>query len=143
SYVAASVLSTAWLLVFQFILVGRYRGPSGIPYPRLYAEKAEMEADPKAYVFNCVQREALGQTLENLPILLSTTLITSLKYPIFAASALGLWSLARVGYTLGYATGNPNKVGPYPHPHEFVIVSTDETTAHEHLERVALSHRAL
>jgi len=67
-----------------------------------------MDADPKAYVFNCVQR-AHQNTLENLPILLSTTLITSIKYPIFAASALGLWSLARVGYTLGYATGNPKK----------------------------------
>ncbi|KAJ7507312.1 hypothetical protein B0H11DRAFT_2219130 [Mycena galericulata] len=108
SYVAGAVLSTVFLLLFQTSTVIKYRGLSGIKYPRVYAEKAEMDANPNAILFNCAQR-AHQNTLENLPMLYSMTLITSLKYPILAASALALWSLARVGYTLGYTTGQPHK----------------------------------
>ncbi|KAJ7859585.1 hypothetical protein B0H13DRAFT_2075042 [Mycena leptocephala] len=108
SYVAAAVLSTVFLLVGQTRVVSKARARSGVEYPRAYADKAEMEANENAVRFNCAQR-AHQNTLENLPMLYSMTLITSLKYPVLAASALGLWSLARVGYTLGYSSGNPKK----------------------------------
>ncbi|KAJ7135481.1 hypothetical protein C8R43DRAFT_1021235 [Mycena crocata] len=108
SYVAGAVLSTVFLLLGQTYAVIKYRGLSRIAYPRVYADKAEMDANPNAVVFNCAQR-AHQNTLENLPMLYSMTLITALKYPTLAASALGLWSLARVSYTLGYTTGNPKK----------------------------------
>ncbi|KAJ6610455.1 hypothetical protein B0H10DRAFT_409398 [Mycena sp. CBHHK59/15] len=108
SYVAAALLSTVFLLLGQTVTVGKYRYRSGIPYPRAYAEKAEMDASPNAVLFNCAQR-AHQNTLENLPLMYIMTLLTSVKYPILGASALGLWSLARIGYTLGYTTGNPNK----------------------------------
>ena len=39
-----------------------------------------------------------------------STFIVGLKYPIFAASACGLWTFSRIFYTLGYTTGNPSKV---------------------------------
>ncbi|KAJ6591156.1 membrane-associated proteins in eicosanoid and glutathione metabolism [Mycena vulgaris] len=107
-YLAGAFLSTVVLLLGQTAVAVKSRGPSGVTYPRAYAEKAEMEANPAAVRFNCAQR-AHANTLENLPMLYTMTLITALKYPVLAASALGLWSVARVGYTLGYATGNPNK----------------------------------
>ncbi|KAF7292818.1 Carboxypeptidase [Mycena indigotica] len=134
TYVAASFLATVWVLIGQTYLVVRYRGPSGVAYPRLYAEKAEMEANPHAHVFNCIQRLWLVfpsinllqlQTLEYLPIFFTTsvmllvrsslsqlnrTLLTSLKYPRLASCLLGTWAAARIGFTIGYATGNPQKV---------------------------------
>lgn len=39
-----------------------------------------------------------------------STLLTALKFPVFAATALGFWSLSRVSYTRGYITGDPKKV---------------------------------
>ncbi|KAJ6511420.1 hypothetical protein C8R47DRAFT_734141 [Mycena vitilis] len=107
-YVAAAVISTVYLLAFQTSQVVKYRGISGVKYPRMYADNAEMAANPNAVKFNCAQR-AHQNTLENLPMLYSMALVTSLKYPVLGASALGLWSLARVGYTLGYVTGDPKK----------------------------------
>ncbi|KAJ7326302.1 hypothetical protein DFH08DRAFT_885367 [Mycena albidolilacea] len=108
SYVAAAVLSTIYVLVFQVLNVVKYRGLAGIKYPRVYADEKEMAANINALKFNCAQR-AHQNTLEYLPLLVSATLITALKYPTLAASALGLWSFSRVGYTLGYTTGDPNK----------------------------------
>ncbi|KAJ7099717.1 membrane-associated proteins in eicosanoid and glutathione metabolism [Mycena epipterygia] len=107
-YLAGAVLSTVFVLLGQTWAVVRLRGPSGVRYPRAYADKAEMEANPNALKFNCAQR-AHQNTLENLPMLYSMTLITSLKYPMLAASALGLWSVTRIGYTIGYNTGDPKK----------------------------------
>jgi hypothetical protein len=66
------------------------------------------------------------------------TLITSLKYPVLAASALGLWSLARVGYTLGYSSGNPKKVSASMLKQ---IRGPDASTAHQRLEHIPLSDR--
>ncbi|KAJ6481757.1 hypothetical protein C8R45DRAFT_1002945, partial [Mycena sanguinolenta] len=66
SYVAASLLSSVFLLTWQGIKVGGARKAANIAYPRLYAEKAEMDASPAALKFNCVQR-AHANTLENVP----------------------------------------------------------------------------
>lgn len=44
-----------------------------------------------------------------LMVLHHSTILTALKYPIFASSALGIWSISRIGYTRGYLTGNPAK----------------------------------
>jgi glutathione S-transferase len=107
-YVAASILSTVFLTTVQGGIVGSYRKAAGIKYPRAYAEKAEMEANRAALQFNCAQR-AHQNTLEVLPTVLTTTLLTALQWPTFAASALGVWSAARVLYTLGYVTGDPDK----------------------------------
>lgn len=107
-YVGASLLSTVFVLVGQGITVGRWRKRSGIKYPQLYADKAEAAASKDAMIFNCAQR-AHQNTLENIPVVYVTTLITGLKYPHLAAGACALWSLSRIGYTRGYLSGNPDK----------------------------------
>ncbi|KAJ7093958.1 membrane-associated proteins in eicosanoid and glutathione metabolism [Mycena belliarum] len=108
-YLAGAFLSSALLLVWQgMTVVGGARKRSGVEYPRAYAEKAEMEANPAAVLFNCAQR-AHQNTLENLPIIYVMTLITALQRPTLAAGALGLWVVGRVGYTLGYVTGTAKR----------------------------------
>ncbi|KAJ7757074.1 hypothetical protein B0H16DRAFT_1885787 [Mycena metata] len=107
-YVAGAFLSTVLVLLYQTRTVGKYRHLAGVEYPRAYAEKEEMKANPNAVLFNCAQR-AHQNTLENLPMLLIGTVITSLKYPQAAAAALTVWSISRVGYTVGYITGTPKK----------------------------------
>eukprot|EP00753_Platysulcus_tardus_P022691 PLAT9902.1.p3 GENE.PLAT9902.1~~PLAT9902.1.p3 ORF type:complete len:152 (+),score=18.85 PLAT9902.1:2-457(+) len=108
TYVVASTFSPVWLLLWQSIAVGRARRAAGIKYPQLYAEKAEADASRQAMVFNCVQR-AHQNTLEYLPVALIGTLVTGLRRPLLAASLMGAWTLGRVLYTLGYASGDPEK----------------------------------
>jgi glutathione S-transferase len=107
-YITAAILSTAFVLIGQAAVVAKTRRVAGIKYPQLYAEKAEAEASKDAYRFNCAQR-AHQNTLEYFPIILTTTLVTSLKFPILAAAACGLWSFSRIAYTRGYTTGDPAK----------------------------------
>lgn len=42
--------------------------------------------------------------------MITSTLIVGLKYPYLAAGVCGVWTLARVVYTIGYSTGDPKKV---------------------------------
>ncbi|EPT01602.1 membrane-associated proteins in eicosanoid and glutathione metabolism [Fomitopsis schrenkii] len=108
AYPAAALVSTFWLTVFQTVNVGRARGRAKIPYPQLYAEKAEAAESKEANKFNCAQR-AHQNTLEYLPLIITGTLITSLKYPILAAAACGTWAASRFVYTIGYSSGDPAK----------------------------------
>ncbi|KAG1902732.1 uncharacterized protein F5891DRAFT_1143277 [Suillus fuscotomentosus] len=107
-YVAAGLVSTAWVLGWQALVVGGHRKKSGIKYPQLYAEKAEADASKEALLFNCAQR-AHQNTIEHMPIIIVTTLTTSMRHPVLAGYACGLWALSRVLYTLGYTTGDPVK----------------------------------
>ncbi|KIJ09631.1 hypothetical protein PAXINDRAFT_172428 [Paxillus involutus ATCC 200175] len=108
AYVGAALVSTVWLITWQAITVSGYRKKSGIEYPRLYAEKAEAQASQAAHLFNCAQR-AHQNTLEHMPLILTTTLVTAVKYPLLAAAACAFWSFTRVLYTVGYTTGDPAK----------------------------------
>ncbi|CAK5278362.1 unnamed protein product [Mycena citricolor] len=96
------------MLIYQINLVVKARRKSNIQYPRAYAEKAEIEASPEAMAFNCAQR-AHQNTLENIPMIYTSTLITSIKYPVFSSAMLTIWSLSRVAYAAGYSSGNPQK----------------------------------
>ncbi|OCH96439.1 membrane-associated proteins in eicosanoid and glutathione metabolism [Obba rivulosa] len=107
-YPVATVTSVFWLTTWQMIKVGRARKAANIPYPQVYADKAEAAASPQAQVFNCAQR-AHQNTLENLPTVLFSTLILGLKHPVYAASLCGVWTVFRVFYTIGYSTGDPKK----------------------------------
>lgn len=98
-YVVAATFTPVWLLIWQ---------SNAVKYPQLYAEKSVAEASRTAHVFNCVQR-AHQNTLESLPIAVIGTLVTGLRFPILAASLMGTWTLARVLYTRGYATGDPDE----------------------------------
>jgi len=108
AYPAAALVSVFWLNAFQTINVGRARKRAKIPYPQLYAEKAEAAASKDAIVFNCKQR-AHQNTLEYLPTIITGTLVTSLRYPVLAAAACGIWVASRFPYTIGYSTGDPEK----------------------------------
>ncbi|KAH7920361.1 membrane-associated proteins in eicosanoid and glutathione metabolism [Leucogyrophana mollusca] len=108
AYVGAGLLSTVWLLGWQVVVVGGHRKASGIKYPQLYAEKAEVQASKEALRFNCAQR-AHQNTIEHMPLIIISTLITGVKYPLLAGAAAGFWSFSRVLYTLGYTTGDPAK----------------------------------
>ncbi|TFK36911.1 hypothetical protein BDQ12DRAFT_686077 [Crucibulum laeve] len=109
-YVGAALLSTAWLLLGQGVVVSRFRGRAGVQYPQLYAEKSEADSKKEAYLFNCAQR-AHQNTLENIPIIFITTIISGLKFPVLSAAACAYWTLARISYTRGYVTGDPKKRG--------------------------------
>ncbi|KAF8893795.1 membrane-associated proteins in eicosanoid and glutathione metabolism [Infundibulicybe gibba] len=123
-YVAASIMTTIPLLMAQNILVSKNRKRSGIKYPQLYAEKAEAEASPAAFKFNCAQRTHQN-TLEFIPIILTTarsglntawcrTLLSGLKYPIPSAIACAYWSLSRISYTRNYIKRGPDQRSSSP-----------------------------
>ncbi|KAF9818002.1 hypothetical protein IEO21_03077 [Rhodonia placenta] len=105
-YPAVAVVSTFWISFWQAIRVGSARKASGIHYPQLYAEKADVAASVEANKFNCTQR-AHQNTLEYIPTVAISTVITSVKHPLVAASLCGAWALFRVPYTIGYSTGDP------------------------------------
>ncbi|KAI0962426.1 hypothetical protein AcV7_001270 [Taiwanofungus camphoratus] len=107
-YPAAAIVSSFWLTAYQTVNVGRKRRAADIKFPQLYAEKAEAEASREANIFNCAQR-AHQSTLEYLPVIITSTLITSLRHPVLAASLCGAWTTARFFYTIGYTTGDPDK----------------------------------
>ncbi|TFK56565.1 membrane-associated proteins in eicosanoid and glutathione metabolism [Heliocybe sulcata] len=107
-YVEAAIFSIVPLLFWQSYKVGFARRDAKIPYPQPYAEKAEAAASKEAHRFNCLQRAHLN-TVEALPIILISTLVVGLRRPILAASLCGLWTFARVLYTIGYSTGEPEK----------------------------------
>ncbi|KAI0720140.1 membrane-associated proteins in eicosanoid and glutathione metabolism [Fomitopsis betulina] len=135
AYPAAALVSAFWLTVFQTINVGLARRRAKIPYPQctlrvracicvrqltklltVYAEKAEAAESKDANKFNCAQR-AHQNTLEYLPVIITATLVTSLKYPILAGAACGVWVVTRFVYTIGYSSGNPakrNRLGAGP-----------------------------
>ncbi|KAM5532236.1 hypothetical protein V8D89_014075 [Ganoderma adspersum] len=108
AYPAAAAVSTFWLLLWQTFRVGRARKAANVDYPQVYAEKAEAAANQAALKFNCVQR-AHQNTLESIPMILTGTLITGLKYPVVAASLCGVWTFSKIFYTIGYSTGDPKK----------------------------------
>ncbi|KAF8886863.1 hypothetical protein CPB84DRAFT_1787233 [Gymnopilus junonius] len=108
-YVGAALLSTTILLFTQNSLVSRHRKKAGIEYPQMYAEKAQADSSREAYQFNCAQR-AHQNTLENIPILFTTSLLSGLQFPIPTAIATALWTVSRFSYTFGYIK-DPKKRG--------------------------------
>lgn len=86
--------------------VGVFRKPSGIMYPKQYAENSDMSAatpeqKKKMYLFNCAQR-AHGNFLENAPSFIPALLVAGLRYPV-ASSIMGVgWILSRIAYAIGY-----------------------------------------
>ncbi|KAG9104197.1 hypothetical protein FRC06_004622 [Ceratobasidium sp. 370] len=107
-YVALAAISTGFLTLWQTTLVSKARKRSGVKYPQMYAEQAQVGKDPEALKFNCAQR-AHQNTLESLPHILLLVPFLGLRYPILAASLGAGWIFGRVLYTLGYNTGDPSK----------------------------------
>ncbi|KAN0134293.1 MAPEG family [Lactarius tabidus] len=107
SWVLVSIFSIIPLLHFQSATVSRARKRAGIRYPQLYAEIAQQEASKDVMQFNCAQR-AHQNTLENVALIVLSTLISAIHYPTYAAIGCGIWSFGRILYTLGYSTGEPS-----------------------------------
>jgi len=107
-YVGAAFLANCFLQIYQITNVSKARKAAGIKYPQLYAEAAQAAASKEAFRFNCAQR-AHQNTLEYLPMIAICTLVSATKWPIVAASGLGLWTFARLLYTIGYTSGDPAK----------------------------------
>lgn len=107
-YVPSSLITIGWVLVWQGIMVGRYRKKAGIEYPQPYAEKAEVKDSAAALRFNCMQR-AHQNTLESAPVVFVSTVVAGLKYPALAAALCVAYSFARVVYTIGYKSGKPKR----------------------------------
>ncbi|KAG8746434.1 hypothetical protein FRC10_005145 [Ceratobasidium sp. 414] len=58
-YVALAAMSTGFLTLWQTTFVSKGRKKSGIKYPQMYAEQAQVDKDPEALKFNCAQRRIL------------------------------------------------------------------------------------
>ncbi|RXW22575.1 hypothetical protein EST38_g3288 [Candolleomyces aberdarensis] len=106
-YVGLALVSTQWLLFMQYRNVMAARTKYNVQFPQMYADKAEMDVNKDKYLFNCVQRTHQN-TLENLPLLYTSTIIVGLRYPILSAALCGSWVVGKYAYSRTYWSGNPN-----------------------------------
>ncbi|PWN17902.1 membrane-associated proteins in eicosanoid and glutathione metabolism [Microstroma glucosiphilum] len=106
-FVGLAATGGLWLNFWQMFLVSKARKASGVKYPQMYASKEEQEKSKEALMFNCVQR-AHQNTLENMPMYLTTLFLTGLRYPRLAVGFSSIWLVGRVLYTTGYASGDPS-----------------------------------
>ncbi|WVQ94064.1 hypothetical protein IAU59_001142 [Kwoniella sp. CBS 9459] len=104
--VGLPIVAAFCLGAWQSNNVMNYRKAAGVKYPTLYATEAEAKADPKVNQFNCAQR-AHGNTLEMIPFLLALCAYIGLFHPVYASANMMIWIIGRVGYTVGYSSGNP------------------------------------
>ncbi|GAB5589338.1 hypothetical protein Unana1_04238 [Umbelopsis nana] len=107
-YVVATGIASAFFMTYLSLKVGGARKAAQVPYPYLYAEKAEAEKDPKKNIFNCTQR-AHQNTLENYPIFLTLLFTGGLGFPVVTAGAGVVWLAGKFLYAQGYSTGEPAK----------------------------------
>mmetsp|Transcript_10886 Transcript_10886/g.30832 ORF Transcript_10886/g.30832 Transcript_10886/m.30832 type:complete len:213 (-) Transcript_10886:129-767(-) len=104
-YVALSLVFA--IFVHQIYMVGgvaRARKKYNVAYPALYAEGSSKSS----LAFNCVQR-GHQNSLEGYAGFLILLLVAGLKYPLTAAISGVVYSLGKVVYFHGYATGDPMK----------------------------------
>jgi glutathione S-transferase len=73
-------------------------------YPKLYAEGFSSVAND----FNCIQR-GHQHALETYPSFLAMSLIAGIKFPMVACISGLIWSIARIKWAEGYASGVPSK----------------------------------
>ncbi|TPX57366.1 hypothetical protein SpCBS45565_g08214 [Spizellomyces sp. 'palustris'] len=105
-YVLGVAASTVILLQYLGFKAGSMRKKAGVPYPYLYADRAEAEAQPIKKLYNCYQR-AHQNTLENYPSFLLLLGAAGISYPIFATACGVSWIVGRLLYAHGYYTGTP------------------------------------
>ncbi|KAH6916929.1 hypothetical protein BKA70DRAFT_1250950 [Coprinopsis sp. MPI-PUGE-AT-0042] len=109
-YVGAAIMSSVWLIASQSAIVGMKRKKAQVEYPQAYATKEHQEKSKDALIFNCAQR-AHQNTLEVIPLLWASTIVTGLQYPVPAAAGCFAFVLSRIMYTRGYLTGDPKRRG--------------------------------
>ncbi|CAO3676313.1 unnamed protein product [Umbelopsis vinacea] len=107
-YVIATGVASVFFMTYLGFKVGAARKAAQVPYPYMYAEKAEAEKDPKKNIFNCTQR-AHQNTLENYPTFLLLLFSGGIGSPVVSAGAGIAWLAGKFLYAQGYSTGDPAK----------------------------------
>ena len=69
--------------------------------PHAYATAEQMSSDKAAYLFQCAQRSHVTY-LEHQPLVLTTLLISGLKFPLLASGSALIWCAGRIIYARGY-----------------------------------------
>lgn len=110
-WVVGVAATIPFLTFWQAMLVSSARKESKIKYPQVYASKEEEASNPAARKFNCAQR-AHQNTLENVPQVYASLLISGIVHPRVAAVSGLLYLIGRVIFTLGYVSGEPKKRVP-------------------------------
>ncbi|KAI9096554.1 hypothetical protein DFS34DRAFT_594462 [Phlyctochytrium arcticum] len=104
----ATATASVFVLSYFAFKAGGMRKKAGVPYPYLYADRAEAEASPVKKLYNCYQR-AHQNTLENYPAFLALLATSSIEYPRFAAACGATWLIGRITYAHGYYSGQPER----------------------------------
>merc|ERR1711974_283236 len=101
-YVGLGLISVFISNFWMGAQVSKARRKYKVPLPLLYSPDTEGYGK----MFNCIQR-GHQNSLEFTPIAISLGLYGGLKQPVIAAAGLGLYTLGRITYFLGYSTGDP------------------------------------
>jgi len=99
-YVIFTAVGSTFVNMWMAMNVMRARKEYNVPFPQLYSAANEK--------FNCIQR-AHQHTLEIYPQFLLLLTIGGLQCPRIAAGAGVVYLLGRIGFALGYYTGDPEK----------------------------------
>ncbi len=102
-YVALVIVATYLVNLWQTLRLRSMRKSLGINFPQMYSDKHPL--------FNCVQR-AHQNTMEYLTFFKPVLLLGGIRHPCLAALFGSVFIFARIIYTLGYWTGNPENRMP-------------------------------
>jgi len=103
-YVVLVLVAYSFLNLWMGIQVGKARRKDKVSYPTMYAVESE---NKDAKLFNCIQR-GHQNSLEVMPLFFAILLLGGLRHPAAAAGLGALYTVARLFYFTGYATGVPH-----------------------------------
>ncbi|KAG1710789.1 hypothetical protein DVH05_013514 [Phytophthora capsici] len=103
-YIPLVVIGAGLVGTWAGFKVGMARKQYNVPYPQMYAEKKDKNANE----FNCVQR-AHQNVLENLPLFYAMLATSSIYHPKVAAAAGVVRIAGFIMYVKGYSSGDPGK----------------------------------
>ena len=100
----AAVGAAAFTTLYGGFKVGMARKKYGVKCPKMYLEGDSKEAK----AFNCVQR-GHQNALEWLAPVQVMTLANAAAYPIASSALCGVWTIGKLLYIRGYASGDPDR----------------------------------
>jgi|EP00669_Euglena_mutabilis_P008475 glutathione S-transferase len=102
--IVANGILPAFILAYLSAKVGHARQQFKVDYPTMYTSG---QTDDER-TFNCVQR-GHQHALESYPQFAVLSLIGGVRHPLTTAIAGIVWSIARIKWAQGYATGDPSR----------------------------------